>query len=56
MAKINQNVLAKQISLEEGLAIEISIAQVKEVLRITLDILATKKPSEVLQMLEERIR
>ena len=38
--KISENNLARHIALREGLARELSIAQVKEVLRHTLDILA----------------
>ena len=38
--RINLNTLARRITLEEGKAQSVSIAQVKEVLRITLDRLA----------------
>ena len=51
---INLNTLAKDIAVQEGGKKEISIAQIKEVLKITLDILASQKPSEVLKVLESR--
>lgn len=50
---INQNKLAKEITEVEGLEVSLSIAQVKEVLRITLQALAKYKPSEVLQLIEK---
>lgn len=51
---INLNKLAVNITTQEGGKINLSIAQVKEVLRITLDILGTEKPSDVLKLLESR--
>jgi hypothetical protein len=54
MAKINQNTLAKEISQQEGGLDELNIGQIKEVLRITLELLAEKKPSEVLALLESK--
>jgi len=53
--KINQNVLAKNIS-EFEIGEEISIAQIKEVMRIYNALLANHhKPSEVLAMLEKYV-
>ena len=37
---INENIFAKRISEREGKKINVDIAQIKEVLRITLDALA----------------
>jgi uncharacterized membrane protein len=42
MAKINENELAKQIAEIEGKKEKQDIAQIKETLKITLDILATQ--------------
>lgn len=53
--KINLNSLAKTIASEEGKLVEVNVAQIKEVLRITLDILANDyMPSEVLALLESK--
>lgn len=53
--KINLNTLAKTIASEEGKLVEVNVAQIKEVLRITLDILANDyQPSEVLALLESK--
>lgn len=51
---INLNKLAKEITLKEGGKESLSIAQVKEVLSITLDKLSEEKPSDVLELLENR--
>lgn len=51
---INLNKLALQITEEEGGKQNLSIAQVKEVLRISLDLLAQEAPSDVLKLLESR--
>lgn len=50
---INQNKLARRISYLEGKKVNLSIAQIKEVLRITLEELALYKPSEILQLIEK---
>lgn len=53
MAKINENTLAKEIAALEGGKHNLSIAQVKEVLKMTFDLLSNQyKPSEVLATLE----
>jgi len=53
MSKINLNALAKSVTESEGLKKSISIAQVKEVIRLTLDELAFEyERSEVLELLE----
>jgi hypothetical protein len=51
---INQNQLAQRVTLREGGAQSLSIAQVKEVLRLVLDELSREQPSEVLRLLERR--
>jgi hypothetical protein len=50
---INENALAKKVTEAEGLKKVLSIADCKEVLRITLDLLACERPSEVLALLEK---
>ena len=51
--RINENKLARHVALREGLRQSVSIAQVKEVLRHALDILASDyPPSAVLALLE----
>ena len=50
---INLNKLAKKIAEEEGGEQNLSIAQIKEVLRITLEQLAQELPSDVLALLEK---
>lgn len=50
---INENDLAKAIAEREGLKVQVDIAQIKEVLRVTLDILGEKAPSEVLRLVEK---
>lgn len=52
---INMNDLAKRITLREGGSVEISVAQVKEVLRITLLELSNFEYSEV-RFLINRVR
>lgn len=42
MKKINENKLAKQIATSEGLSVNLNIGQIKEVLKITLDILGNE--------------
>lgn len=51
---INQNHLARSVAAAEGGKQSLSVAQIKEVLRLTLDYLADSKPSEVLALLEKR--
>ena len=53
MAKINENVLAKQIAEREGGHKNLSIAQIKEVLNIALDLLSDITPSEVMALIEK---
>ena len=52
MPKTNLNDLAKQITEAEGGKVNLSIAQVKEVLRITLRLLADMPLSAVAALLE----
>ena len=44
--------LAQQIAELEGKKEEVNIAQIKEILRCTLDLLAERKVSEVVELLE----
>ena len=48
---INKNKLAVEIARREGGSVNLPIAQIKEVLSITLMILSQEKPSEVLKLL-----
>jgi hypothetical protein len=50
---INENKLAIEIAKKEK-GEEVSIAQIKEVLRLALKLLAKEKPSDVLALLEKR--
>lgn len=51
---INENTLAKAIADREGKKVEVNIAQIKEVLRCALDLLAQEYFSDVLKLLEKR--
>lgn len=53
MKPINRNALAKRITEREALVQSLSIAQVKEVLRITLEELTRFPASSVLLLLEK---
>ena len=53
MAKINENTLAKMVSEEEGGGENLSIAQIKEVINVTLDLLSEYKMSEVVALIEK---
>ena len=50
---INQNKMARHITLQEGGKENLSIAQVKEVQKLVLEYLADEKPSDVLKLLEK---
>lgn len=50
---MNMNKLAKEITLQEGGKKELSITDVKEVLKITLQELAKEEPVEVLKLLKK---
>ena len=50
---MNLNKLAKQIAEQEGLKESISIAQIKEVLRITLTLLAKEHPADTLAVIRK---
>lgn len=50
---MNLNKLAKDITLAEGGEVNLSIAQVKEVLRITIDRLANYPLWEVVRLIEK---
>ncbi len=54
MAKLNLNTLAKNVAKREGGKNQVNIAQIKEVIRHTLDVLSVEKPSAVLAVLEDR--
>ena len=49
---MNLNKLAKKITLQEGGKESISIAQVKEVMKLVFQNLAKIKPSEALKIIE----
>lgn len=50
---VNENNLAKAVAASEGKLDPVNVAQIKEVIRITLDELARSyRPSEVLTLLE----
>jgi len=51
--KTNLNELARKITLEEAGKTEISIAQVKEVMKILLEYLAGIEPLELFKILEK---
>lgn len=51
---INQNELAQAIAKFEGKKVEVNVAQIKEVLRIALDLLAQEQPSAVEKLLSRR--
>jgi len=50
---MNLNDLAKEVTLSEGKKIAISIAQVKEVMKILLTRLAKEEPEAVLKLLKK---
>ena len=52
LMKINLNKVAEAVVSEEGKKQSVNIAQVKEVLKIALNVLRSYKPSEVLELLE----
>lgn len=49
---INLNDLAREIALEEGGKKQVSIAQIKEIMKIIFEELAQEKPSDVLKVIE----
>lgn len=50
--RINENELAKDITLIEGKHMPVSIAQVKEILKIALERLSSFKASQVMELVE----
>ncbi len=50
---INENWLADEIAESEGKKVEVNIAQIKEILRITLDILAKEDFHHIEKTLEK---
>lgn len=52
MRKINENKLAKEASKIEGKKINISIAQIKEVQKCLLDLLATFSEEQILELIK----
>ena len=53
MKRINLNTFAREVTLEEGLKQQVSIAQVKEILKITFTKLVDEYlGSEIFEMLE----
>lgn len=53
---INENELAVEISKQEGKKVPVDIAQIKEILRITLDRLACLQASAVLALIEKHAK
>jgi uncharacterized protein (DUF2267 family) len=51
---INQNELAVRIAEREGLRQSVNIAQIKEILRITIDLLSEESEEDVLSLLRAR--
>ena len=49
--KINEQWLAEEIAKAEGKKESVNIAQIKEILRITLEQLAALEPEEVIELL-----
>jgi len=50
---INENRLAEQIAADEGKKVQVNIAQIKEVLRITLDLLSRRSIFSVWMLLRK---
>lgn len=50
---IDENVLATRISAHEAGAKEVNIAQIKEILKITLDLLSQEQPGDIVELLEK---
>lgn len=54
MKKINENKLAKEITKIEGQRLQVNIAQIKEIMAITFDILANNYDmSAVVELMEK---
>lgn len=53
MKKINKNLLAQSVAESEGKKVSVNLAQIKEVIRCTLEVLSCYHHSQVLAMLEE---
>lgn len=51
--KLNENVLANTIASREGKKVQVNVAQIKEVLRITLEELARVPASVALALIEK---
>ena len=52
MSRVNLNKLAKDIAMVEGKKVQVNIAQIKEIMKATLLLLAEKKGSEILEVVE----
>lgn len=50
---INQHKLAVQVSKQEGKKVEVNIAQIKEIIKITLSLLSKNKASDILKLLNK---
>lgn len=50
---INQNDMAKAITLKEGKKRSVSIAQVKEIMKLTFEYLANHSEDEVLKLIDK---
>ena len=51
--KLNLNNLAREITLEEAGEVEVSIAQVKEIMRLVFEKLAKLEPLELFRILKK---
>ena len=52
MPRINQHALARRVAQREGKKVQVNIAQIAEVQRVTFQELARAKPSDVLELIE----
>jgi len=50
---INENKFAVRVANLEGGRAEVNVAQIKEILKIVLDLLAERKASEVMALIEK---
>jgi hypothetical protein len=53
---IDQNELAECIAAHEGKREQVNIAQIKEVLRVTLELLARLPASQVMELVESHLK
>jgi hypothetical protein len=51
---INKNWLAKRISVEEGLKVQVNIAQIREVMRVTFGVLRTFSDDQIVALVRKK--